>query len=339
MRPPLAYLGLAFLPILVVASLAVPLSVLATSGACSYHGGVDCAAGPGIYGQVICNDGWTDSSVSYDSMVECEGYDNSYTPNVYQPVVPTIPSCPAESYYDSISGSCQCFAGYAAQGDICVNLDEQCRNQLGLMSNYNTLDNTCQCMAGYVISGGQCVSEDTYCQNTFGDYAESNYAGGCKCQYGYVLNAVQDECISGDTYCQDTFGDYATYDSLSNSCGCQDGYQMTDGQCQEIPVVSDQPAPVTLENYPTISSPPPLAPAPAPKKKYIIIRNAPEATTTPSSSLQENASSSVSSSIVIATSSDVTSTPAAPTISPQTATQVSNDGFFSKIWNFFSRFF
>lgn len=37
----------------------------ASSGACSGHGGVNCAAGPDSDGSVICNDGWRDSSVQY----------------------------------------------------------------------------------------------------------------------------------------------------------------------------------------------------------------------------------------------------------------------------------
>jgi hypothetical protein len=43
----------------------------ASSGACSYHGGVNCSAGADIDGSIICADGWTDSSVSYSSMSEC----------------------------------------------------------------------------------------------------------------------------------------------------------------------------------------------------------------------------------------------------------------------------
>jgi hypothetical protein len=46
-------------------------SAFATSGACSSHGGVSCASGPDRDGSVICNDGWTDSSVSYASMSMC----------------------------------------------------------------------------------------------------------------------------------------------------------------------------------------------------------------------------------------------------------------------------
>lgn len=37
----------------------------ASSGACSWHDGVNCLAGPDVDGSVICNDGWLNSSVQY----------------------------------------------------------------------------------------------------------------------------------------------------------------------------------------------------------------------------------------------------------------------------------
>ena len=58
--------------LLLIAVLLFPLSAYATSGACSGHGGVNCSAGSGANGQVICNDGWDGSSVSYASMEECQ---------------------------------------------------------------------------------------------------------------------------------------------------------------------------------------------------------------------------------------------------------------------------
>jgi hypothetical protein len=36
-----------------------------TFGACGYHGGVNCVAGPDVDGSVICNDGWSGSFVEY----------------------------------------------------------------------------------------------------------------------------------------------------------------------------------------------------------------------------------------------------------------------------------
>jgi hypothetical protein len=51
-----------------------PDIALATSGACSSHGGVNCSAGEQLNGKVYCNDGWTDSSVNYDFMVSCKNH-------------------------------------------------------------------------------------------------------------------------------------------------------------------------------------------------------------------------------------------------------------------------
>lgn len=45
----------------------------ATSGACSWHDGVNCSAGPGLAGNAVCNDGWTESSVRY--IDACKGID------------------------------------------------------------------------------------------------------------------------------------------------------------------------------------------------------------------------------------------------------------------------
>lgn len=55
------------------ASFFLASTVLATSGCCSGHSGVNCAAGAQGNGHVICNDGWTGSSCSYASMVMCGG--------------------------------------------------------------------------------------------------------------------------------------------------------------------------------------------------------------------------------------------------------------------------
>lgn len=46
-------------------------SALATSGACSDHGGVNCKGVSAMDGSAICNDGWV-SSAQYSAMSECE---------------------------------------------------------------------------------------------------------------------------------------------------------------------------------------------------------------------------------------------------------------------------
>jgi len=62
----------------------IPLNkTLATSGACSYHGGVDCSAGASSDGNAICEDG-TESSVAYSAMAEC--INTSVTSNECSPL-------------------------------------------------------------------------------------------------------------------------------------------------------------------------------------------------------------------------------------------------------------
>jgi murein L,D-transpeptidase YcbB/YkuD len=46
-------------------------TALATSGECSYHGGVNCSAGASNQGYAVCNDGWI-SSVSFSNTDECQ---------------------------------------------------------------------------------------------------------------------------------------------------------------------------------------------------------------------------------------------------------------------------
>jgi hypothetical protein len=42
------------------------------------------------------------------------------------------------------------------------------------------------------------------------------------------------QCVYADTYCSSKYGLYASYDSVSNSCECDDGYTLDDyGQCVE----------------------------------------------------------------------------------------------------------
>lgn len=75
---------LLFIIVLFLLNISTP--VLATSGACSSHNGVNCGSGPDWDNSVICNDGWSESSVSYISADECQ--DNiSCTASQYQNLI------------------------------------------------------------------------------------------------------------------------------------------------------------------------------------------------------------------------------------------------------------
>jgi len=57
----------------------------AISGACASHGGVNCNASQ-INGKVVCNDGWTDSTADYNSMIMCGGATNLNEVNFIQTI-------------------------------------------------------------------------------------------------------------------------------------------------------------------------------------------------------------------------------------------------------------
>ena len=61
----------------------IPFSAGATSGACSYHDGVDCSMGRQSSGKVYCNDGWTDSMVAYDFMIMCQNNNQDLDKIIY----------------------------------------------------------------------------------------------------------------------------------------------------------------------------------------------------------------------------------------------------------------
>lgn len=62
-----------------------PLSANAISGACSWHNGVNCAAGPTYDGKVVCNDSWVNSSVFFSDADECR----VSLPKCYYPIQPS----------------------------------------------------------------------------------------------------------------------------------------------------------------------------------------------------------------------------------------------------------
>ena len=97
-------------------------ATLATSGACTGHGGVNCAAGAQSNGDVICNDGWTGSSVSYDSMSECN--QNSYCAPPVASGYTTQAQCDGVEMRDTENGLSR-YAPDVASGDL-----QNCESQV-----------------------------------------------------------------------------------------------------------------------------------------------------------------------------------------------------------------
>jgi len=192
-------------------------NVEARRGCCSWHGGV-CGC--------QCCDGTPLSSTCLPYYPECSG-GGTYDYPSYD-YTPSIPDCPLNSYYDSISDSCKCYSGYVASGGKCVSASQWCQDKYGLWATYDYLTDSCKCMSGYIfgkdfLGNTACISADQYCRDKYGFNARYNtLIDSCECGYGYVLWGGK--CISENDYCQDLYGVNAEYDSLTDKCICKKGY-------------------------------------------------------------------------------------------------------------------
>ena len=220
----LFYITIGFLIIL-------PLTSYADSGACSWHGGVDCAAGPGIYGQVICNDGWTGSSVSYSSMSECQ-------PTTTDSCTSLLPDCDPSSYDTLISqaegnAAAQCVANGLAGSSAC--------NPEQAAQPYIEAKAACEVQTAAYQS---CLNaqqqlwqqEQQQQQNSplvlcakVGGYLDSN--GQCQCPSGDVYSKTQNQCIPANSYCTSLYGPNSYADLSNNTCACSSGYIFQNGEC------------------------------------------------------------------------------------------------------------
>lgn len=255
----------------------------ATSGACSYHGGVDCSAGTALDGNAVCSDG-TESSVSYSSMSECGGgsvctppsqytyTDNSqcgaleeqqarsggeYTPQESSGIVDDCKSQVLD--YQAAEQAYQvCLNSKSTYSPPILTSSASCRIQYGVYSIPSTSAGYCSCQQGYHFGDNkQCVpipvaptpvSLDSSCKAGHGQYSMASTTDSlyCSCQEGYYFsNDSSKQCVPIDAYyCNLFFGD--GYVANANHNGCE----------KTIPAVV-KPAPVKPKVVPKKS---PVAP-------------------------------------------------------------------------------
>lgn len=216
---------------------AFPTTSYATSGACSWHGGVNCAAGADIDGSVICSDGWRDSSVSYSSMAECQ-----------QPtycLAPIASGCTTENDYASmeeeqIKNGTSMYAPEMAQGDLAACRSQINTYQAGLSAYQNCLSaasatttapsasaTTCSANSSYDPTIGTCVPDyQKICTSQFGSLAipVSDKPGYCQCLSGNHWNASKTSCEPTASCIGGTVND-------QNACTCGDGLVLSGNSC------------------------------------------------------------------------------------------------------------
>ncbi len=163
-------------------------------------------------------------------------YKNSSGSSGYS-YVPSTPTCPSFSSYDSVSGSCKCVSGYVIDKyGSCSSGTSVCYQKYGYGSTFDYSSKSCKCSYGYQFDAdNQCVTNQTYCTNNFGYGAEYNsLKDGCYCRSGYSFNSVTERCVlqtvaytpptvDYSSLCKVSFGDKSYGDK--DYCYCQSGYE------------------------------------------------------------------------------------------------------------------
>ena len=227
----------------------IPITnVFATSGACSYHGGVNCSAGASSTGKVQCNDGWTNSSVYFSDAAECHV--------IYSCPTPISLQCNTESDYQNLlqevtqersrARALNASSGLLGSGrdnSSTVGQDrlDSCRQSINVYNNSVSLYN--QCMQGKDnVSSQKAVEAETSTLLKFNAFCEDRNGKGSVYDPSYTdfynpCTAGKKEIVIGDDdfsnkikklvsdieSCKTEHGSESTYDNQKNRCECRIG--------------------------------------------------------------------------------------------------------------------
>ena len=188
----------------------IPISLNATSGACSWHGGVDCSRGWQAEGIVYCNDGWTDSMVKYDFMVKCQENNNDIEDLVWR-----------QKYYDG-----KIVESIKNYNSINSTFTEYCPPNSTKVYEHASYVN------GILNVPFYCECDDEYYNYKTGNVKESGYV--CEKSEPYIhlliyLRWASDESNDSiknikrnDALCRSRYINSIVND---NKCICEDGYK------------------------------------------------------------------------------------------------------------------
>ena len=204
----------------------VPLGANAISGACSYHGGVNCSAGGTFDGKVICNDGWINSSVYFSDTDECR---ISPPHEVYLPP----PSCSISDIQSQCDRTMASVRGLQVSGGnmgtpaaeaAISQAAQECNRQINAcnaqINAYNQYQQLVQQQKQEDIKWRAQIdawkNQDLIKQQKDSDTLDSNLA-------------------SNIAYCVNVHGSHSVFNEASRFCGCASGYGMGDkGQCEDL---------------------------------------------------------------------------------------------------------
>lgn len=208
----------------------------ATSGACSWHGGVNCSVGPSLGGYAQCYDG-SISSVPYSMMSECNTA--SLCPQ------PLAIGCTDESQLqpleDELNNAQQsCNAQNMRSGGGCVvdpSLSQQIQYcEQGIQDYQAEVQSYNQCISDAQTQAQQQTALQTNLQLDLvcaSHYGSSHYNASsttlCSCDSGY-MPGPNGKCELGLLACKQLLGSNTTF--ANNQCACANGYTLNSTQTQ-----------------------------------------------------------------------------------------------------------
>lgn len=193
----------------------VPNPALATEGACSWHDGVNCNAGPDQDGSVICNDGWRESSVRFSNSSSCNvNCPWGYTEEFKQMIVDCLNTDSAHTielkqeltYWQAIEQQWKSERN-VLYSDTMTSEDKS--RVIGLNSQIQSAHDSVLDYEGYLLDSEG--SDLQSCQRLIdllgpyycnGDFYVSvcpehalSVGSGCECENGYDWNSTGDLCV------------------------------------------------------------------------------------------------------------------------------------------------
>lgn len=207
----------------------IPITTLATSGSCSSHGGVNCSIGASSEGKVVCNDGWTNSSVFFSDAQECK---------ISQCTEPIGSGCKTENDYGVKQLEINRSGGYLGLSASAQGVLNNCRNEITNyqrdLQTYNSCTSNNSINSNISYTPVSTVSKDDfinskmaqYCKEKYGD--KSNWTNEkCTCESGYLGDLTNNfKCIPQeqalDKFCKKEHGQNSIL--KNNYCSCSEGY-------------------------------------------------------------------------------------------------------------------
>lgn len=226
--------------LLLLSAFLFPLFAYATSGTCSYHGGVNCSTGSDWDGSAICNDGWRDSSEMFSDTKECKQARHYCTPSEDSQIKAKYNLDEQAQALKVVSDKVLSYKTDSLSYDQLAKqyLEQSTYSQqyyslnAKYTSDLNSANAECYALGDKEYAKMQAdlyvkySNPDSLCSEN-----ETMKNGSCSCKTGYTLSSGK--CIDNSLNCMNQYGKSSYYDS--GSCQCGSGYKFDSNKSKCVP--------------------------------------------------------------------------------------------------------